>query len=227
AADAYEPDDAVGPHQVTVERVLTREELPRDAAADDHDALGAVAVSVVEVAAGDYRDAEGRKEARRHRAGARVWVVRRILVPGAFDGEREAAAGAARVAPRHRAAERDLLDARHLAQAAPNLSRLASSVRSRARTEKRAAYRASTATIGCAIATPSSAPLPQSSTLSASSVRRSVDALAPSAARTASSDSRRTLRARIRFATFEQAMTNTSADAASRTSSTVLALAVI
>ena len=122
AADAYEPDDAVGPHQVTVERVLTREELPRDAAADDHDALGAVAVSVVEVAAGDYRDAEGRKEARRHRAGARVWVVRRVLVPGSFDGEREAAAGAARVAPRHRAAERNLLDARHLAQAAPNLA---------------------------------------------------------------------------------------------------------
>ena len=113
------------------------------------------------------------------------------------------------------------------ARPTPTHSRLASSVRSRARTEKRAAYRASTATIGCAIATPSSAPLPQSSTLSASSVRRSVDALAPSAARTASSDSRRTLRARIRFATFEQAMTNTSADAASRTSSTVLALAVI
>jgi len=54
-----------------------------------------------------------------------------------------------------------------------------------------------------------------------------VDVLAPSAARTANSDSRRTLRARIRFATFEQAMTNTSADAASRTSSTVLAFAVI
>ncbi len=39
----------------------------------------------------------------------------------------------------------------------------------------------------------------------------------------ASSPSRRTERARIRFATFEQAMTKTSADAASSTSRTVLA----
>ena len=114
-----------------------------------------------------------------------------------------------------------------IARPTPTHSRLASSVRSSARTEKRAAYLPSTATIGCAIATPSTAPVPQRSRLSASSVRRSVAVLAPSAARTASSDSRRTLRARIRFATFEHAMTNTSADAASRTSSTVLAREVI
>ena len=50
---------------------------------------------------------------------------------------------------------------------------------------------------------------------------------APSAARIASSPSRRTERARIRFATFEHAMTNTSADAASSTSSTVRAGDVI
>ena len=43
----------------------------------------------------------------------------------------------------------------------------------------------------------------------------------------ASSPSRRTERARIRFATFEHAMTNTSAEAASRISSTVLAGEVI
>ena len=43
----------------------------------------------------------------------------------------------------------------------------------------------------------------------------------------ASSPSRRTERARIRFATFEHAMTNTSAEAASRISSTVLAGDVI
>ena len=66
------------------------------------------------------------------------------------------------------------------------------------------------------------APAPQSSRLSASSVRRSAPALAPSAARMASSPSRRTERARIRFATFEHAMTKTSADAASSTSRTVL-----
>ena len=90
-----------------------------------------------------------------------------------------------------------------IARPTPTHNRLASSVKSSARTEKRAAYFASTATIGCAIATPSTAPLPQRIRLSASSVRRSVPLLAPSAARTASSPSRRTLRARIRFATFE------------------------
>ena len=72
-------------------------------------------------------------------------------------------------------------------------------------------------------ATPRMAPAPQSSRLSASSVRRSAPALAPSAARIASSPSRRTERARIRLATFEHAMTKTSAEAASSTSSTVRA----
>ena len=71
------------------------------------------------------------------------------------------------------------------------------------------------------------APAPQSSRLSASSVRRSAPVLAPSAARIASSPSRRTERARIRLATFEQAMMKTSPDAASRTNSTVRAGEVI
>ena len=83
------------------------------------------------------------------------------------------------------------------------------------------------ATIGRALSTPSAAPAPQSSRLSASSVRRNAPVLAPSAARIASSPSRRTVRARIRFATFEHAMTKTSTDAASSTSSTVLARDVI
>jgi hypothetical protein len=51
--------------------------------------------------------------------------------------------------------------------------------------------------------------------------------LAPSALRTAISDSRRTVRARMRFATFEQAIRKTSADAASRMSRTFLARDVI
>ena len=50
---------------------------------------------------------------------------------------------------------------------------------------------------------------------------------APSAARIASSFSRRTVRARIRLATFEQAMMKTSSEAAISTSSTVLAPEVI
>ncbi len=58
-------------------------------------------------------------------------------------------------------------------------------------------------------------------------VRRSAAVLAPSAARIASSPSRRTVRARIRFATFEHAMTKTSTDAASSTHSTVRARDVI
>ena len=81
--------------------------------------------------------------------------------------------------------------------------------------------------MGRALSTPSAAPAPHSSRLSASSVRRSAPVLAPSAARIASSPSRRTVRARIRLATFEHAMTKTSADAASSTSSTVRAGDVI
>jgi hypothetical protein len=105
----------------------------------------------------------------------------------------------------------------------PTHSSVASTVRSRARTEKRAAYRARMATMGRARRTPRSAPAPQSTRLSARSVRRSAPALAPRAARIASSPSRRTDRARIRFATFEQAMTKTSPEAARRIRRTVLA----
>ena len=121
AADADELDDAVGPRQMTVERVLSGKQLPSDAGADDHHALGVHTIGVGEVPAGDDRDAKRGKEARRHRTGARVWVVRRVLVPESFDRERAAAARASRVAPRHGAAERDLFDARHGAQAASNL----------------------------------------------------------------------------------------------------------
>ena len=107
------------------------------------------------------------------------------------------------------------------ARPTPIQSMLASTVTSSARTEKRAAYCDSTATIGLAISTPITAPVPHSSRLSASRVRRSALARAPSAARTASSPSRRTERARIRFATFEHAITKTSAEAASSTRRTV------
>ena len=68
------------------------------------------------------------------------------------------------------------------------------------------------------MSTPRTAPAPHSTRLSASSVRRSAPWLAPRAARTASSPSRRTERARIRLATFEQAMTKTTAAAARSTS---------
>ena len=71
------------------------------------------------------------------------------------------------------------------------------------------------------------APAPHSTRLSASSVRLSAPAFAPRAARTASSPSRRTERARIRFATFEQAMMNTTPAAASSMSRTVRAGEVI
>ncbi len=83
------------------------------------------------------------------------------------------------------------------------------------------------ATIGCALITPSAAPAPQSRRLSASSMRRSAPVVAPSAARMASSPSRRTVRVRIRLATLEHATMKTSADAASSTSSTVRAPEVI
>ncbi len=81
--------------------------------------------------------------------------------------------------------------------------------------------------IGRALNTPSNAPAPQSNRLSASRVRRRAAVPAPSAARMANSFSRRTVRARIRFATLEQAITKTSSEAASSTSRTVLAREVI
>ena len=113
------------------------------------------------------------------------------------------------------------------ASAAPTHSMLESTVSSSARTEKREAYRARMATMGRALSTPSAAPAPQSRRLSASRTLRSAPLVAPSAARIDSSPSRRTVRDRIRFATFEHAMTKTSPEAASSTSSTVLALEVI
>ena len=110
---------------------------------------------------------------------------------------------------------------------APTHSMLESTVKSSARTENRDAYRAKIATIGRALNTPINAPAPHSSKLSASSVRRSEPVVAPSAARIESSPSRRTVRAKIKFAAFEQAMMNTSPEAASSTSNTVFALEVI
>ena len=67
------------------------------------------------------------------------------------------------------------------------------------------------------------APVPASRRLSARSVRRKAALLAPRAARMASSDSRRTVRARIRLATLEQAMRKIRPEAASRMSSIVRA----
>ena len=113
------------------------------------------------------------------------------------------------------------------ARPTPTHSSVLSTVRSSARTEKRDAYRAITDSIGRAISTPSAAPAPHSNTLSASRVRRNAPALAPSAARTASSPSRRTERARIRLATFEHAITKINPDAPSSTSRMVRAGDVI
>ena len=79
------------------------------------------------------------------------------------------------------------------------------------------------ATIGRAMTMASAAPALQSSRLSASSVRRSATMPAPSAARTTSSPSLRTERARIRLATFEHATMKTKAEAASSTSRMVRA----
>jgi len=81
--------------------------------------------------------------------------------------------------------------------------------------------------MGRALNTPSVAPAPHNSRLSASNVRRSAPVLAPRAARMDSSPSRRMVRARIRFAIFEQAITNTNIDAAISTNKTVLAREVI
>ncbi len=112
------------------------------------------------------------------------------------------------------------------ASSAPTHNMLESTVRSSARTENREAYRDRIATIGRALITPSNAPAPHNKRLSASSTRRNDAVLAPSAARIDSSPSRRTVRARIKLATFEHAIINTNPDAASSTHKIVLALDV-
>ncbi len=63
--------------------------------------------------------------------------------------------------------------------------------------------------------------------LSAKSERRSAAVVAPNAERTASSDSRRTVRASTRLATFEHAITNSRPEAANSTHKIVLARELI
>ncbi len=74
----------------------------------------------------------------------------------------------------------------------PVQTRLKSSERSLARTEKREAYRATTLTIGAAMASPARAPVPHRIRLSARRARRKAAEVPPSAERTANSGSRRT-----------------------------------
>ena len=114
-----------------------------------------------------------------------------------------------------------------MASSAPTQSMLESTVRSKARTEKREAYRARTLSSGRAMITPRAAPAVQRTRPSASRVRRKALVPAPSAARMVNSPSRRTVRARIRLAAFEQAMMNTRADAARSTRRMVRAPEVI
>ena len=70
-ADVDELHHRVGPHQVAVDGVLVREQLLRQALADDDDPLAVAPIAVVEVAAGEHRHAERGEEARRHRAELR------------------------------------------------------------------------------------------------------------------------------------------------------------
>jgi hypothetical protein len=76
-------------------------------------------------------------------------------------------------------------------------------------------------------APPARAPRPRRRGADFSQGGRSAPVVAPKAARTASSPSRRIVLAKIRLATFEHAMMKTKADTASRTQSTVFALDVI
>src|SRR5262249_1028163 len=98
-------------------------------------------------------------------------------------------------------------------RANPIQSTLKSTVRSAALTEYCSAYFDSTPTIGRATSIPGKPPLRHRTRPSASSDRRKAAELAPSAAWTDKSDSRRTARARKRFATLEQAITNSRPEA--------------
>src|SRR5215471_10545712 len=87
----------------------------------------------------------------------------------------------------------------------PIQTTLKSTVKSAALTEKRSAYFDSIVRIRAATSMPARPPLPESTRPSASSDRRKAAELAPSAAWIDNSASRRTVRARNRFATLEQA----------------------
>ena len=114
-----------------------------------------------------------------------------------------------------------------IANPAPTHSRLGSTVTSSARTEKRAAIAADDAheRPGQQHAEDGAAPAEDQAFGEQRPPERGRPA--PSAARTASSPSRRTVRARIRFATFEHAMMKTTPAEASSSSRIVRAGAVI
>src|SRR5439155_1894494 len=114
--------DRVGPHEMPVERVLTGKHRARDTGADDHDAFGAVDISVVELTSGHERNPKRTEKPWRHRPPPRA----QVLVEGrALHGELhaagpgvEAAEALADVTPRHEAAGDHLVDARHFAHPA-------------------------------------------------------------------------------------------------------------
>ncbi len=116
-AHVDELHDRIGPEESAVQRLPGREHPLRHALADDDDRLGIPAVGVVEVAAGDDRNAERREESRGHGAepGARILLAVGFRV--ALDRELKAGTEDAGVAPRHGRAHGDPLDAGQLRDA--------------------------------------------------------------------------------------------------------------
>ena len=113
-ADADEPHHAVGPHQMTIDRILSRKEPLRERGADDDHAFGCRCRSAsVKSRPDEERNAESREKAGRHRSELATGIVFSRNAGQALDGELKSAAEIPGIAPGHGAADCDAFDARH------------------------------------------------------------------------------------------------------------------
>ena len=111
-AEADEPHDRIAPRSLRLSTSCPGKQLLGEALADDHDPFGAVAVVVVEVAAGHDRHAERGEVIRATRTAS--WRERLRCWPDGVSPSiwnRESALELTAVSPRHRTTDRDLLDA--------------------------------------------------------------------------------------------------------------------
>ena len=116
-ADVDELHHRISPHDVAVDRILIRKHPLRQALAHDDDRLATSAVGIVEVASGNHRDAERRKESGRDcpQLRARIFFARRAHV--AVRRKLEARTKAAGVAPGNDDAKGDAIHAGQLRNA--------------------------------------------------------------------------------------------------------------
>src|SRR5262249_51231503 len=120
----YNPDNATGfrahvdelhdwvrPHQLTIECVFTGKQFVGNVLADDHNALGAITISFVEIASGDHRNSKSRKETGRYRTDPCAWVLLTVFARLPGNPKLPTRSKRSRVAPGNRTANGDALNA--------------------------------------------------------------------------------------------------------------------